>query len=76
VGFAVRLRKRLLIPFIALLGAAAAVLPALAASSEVKLEVNELQLPRLAVLDVVLGGQTAAGDRHDDRPGRRHHIRR
>ncbi len=36
-----RLRKRLLIPFIALLGAAAAVLPALAASSEVKLEVNE-----------------------------------
>jgi hypothetical protein len=40
-GFAVRLRKRLLLPFIALLGATVAVLPALAASSEAKLEVNE-----------------------------------
>jgi hypothetical protein len=40
-GFAVRPRKRLLLPFIALLGATVAVLPALAASSEAKLEVNE-----------------------------------
>lgn len=36
-----RLRKRLLLPFIALLGATVAVLPALAASSEARLEVNE-----------------------------------
>jgi hypothetical protein len=37
----VRLRKRLLFPLLALLGAAVVVLPALAASSQVKLEVNE-----------------------------------
>lgn len=36
-----RLRKRLLLPLVALLGAGVAVLPALAASSEAKLEVNE-----------------------------------
>jgi hypothetical protein len=40
-GFIVRLRKRLLFPLAALLGAAVVVLPALAASSEAKLEVNE-----------------------------------
>jgi len=39
--FAVTLRKLLLLPVAALLGAALVVLPALAASSEVKLEVNE-----------------------------------
>jgi hypothetical protein len=37
----VRLRRRLLFPLVALLGAAVVVLPALAASSEAKLEVNE-----------------------------------
>ncbi|MGO9322150.1 MAG: hypothetical protein ACLQBY_15295 [Solirubrobacteraceae bacterium] len=36
-----RLRKRLLFPLVALLGAAVVVLPALAASTEAKLEVNE-----------------------------------
>jgi hypothetical protein len=37
----VRLRRRLLFPLVALLGAAVVVLPALAASSEAKLEVDE-----------------------------------
>ena len=36
-----RLSRRLLFPLVALLGAATVVLPALAASSEAKLEVNE-----------------------------------
>jgi hypothetical protein len=40
-GFIVRLRRRLLFPLAALLGAAVVVLPALAASSEAKLEVNQ-----------------------------------
>ena len=40
-GFAVTLRKLLPLPIAALLGAAVVVLPALAASSEAKLEVNE-----------------------------------
>jgi hypothetical protein len=40
-GLTVRLRKRLLFPLVAVLGAAVAVLPALAASSAVKLEVNK-----------------------------------
>jgi len=40
-GFTVRLHMRLLLPLFALLGAAVVVLPALAASSAVKLEINE-----------------------------------
>jgi hypothetical protein len=40
-GFTVRLRRPLLFPLVATLGAAVVVLPALAASSEAKLEVNE-----------------------------------
>jgi hypothetical protein len=40
-GFTVRLRRPLLFPLVAVLGAAVVVLPALAASSEAKLEVNE-----------------------------------
>jgi hypothetical protein len=40
-GFTVRLRRPLLFPLVAVLGAAVVVLPALAASSEAKLEVND-----------------------------------